>query len=94
MKSIQQLLEEPELAVKEPHSIRWLGLKNAVYMCYGSVLATLSKFAAEKNATAKGLHKYFSKYIVALLIGFMLDIHTELAVHTQLSLAKKGFVVQ
>ena len=48
LKKVQTLLEDPELTVKEPYNIRWLGLKNAVeavYCCYVSVLVTLSKFA-------------------------------------------------
>ena len=51
LKSIQKIQNEPELTIKEPHGIRWLGLQNAevaVYEGYGSVLATLSCFAAEK----------------------------------------------
>ena len=58
----------------------WLGLRDAVYavyMCYASVLTTLSKFAGD-NPSAKGLFKYFSTYKDALSLGFMLDIHTEL----------------
>ena len=83
LKNIQKLLEEPELSIKEPYSIRWLGLRNAVHAVfesYGSVLATLSKFAAEKNVIAKGLYKYFCSYKVALLIAYVLDIHNELAI--------------
>lgn len=83
LKNIQALLEEPELKIKEPYSIRWLGLKSAVeavYESYASILSTLSKFAAEKNPVAKGLHKYFCNYKVALVIAFMLDIHSELGV--------------
>ena len=86
LKRIQELLDEPELTIKKPHSIRWLGLKNAVeavYETYASVLATLSKFAAEKNSVANGLYKYFGNYKVALVIAFMLDIHTELGVLSQ-----------
>ena len=86
LKRIQDLLNEPELTIKEPHSIRWLGLKTAVeavYESYASVLSTLSKFAAEKNPVAKGLYKYFSNYKVALVIALMLDIHTELGVLSQ-----------
>ena len=86
LKQIQQVLEEPELNIKEPHSIRWLGLKSAVeavYECYASVLSILSKFAAEKNPVAKGLYKYFCSYKVALVIAFMLDVHSELAVLSQ-----------
>ena len=64
LKKMQELLEEPEITIKEPHSIRWLGLKRAVeavYESYESLLATLSKMAA-------------------LLLGLMFDIHTELAI--------------
>ena len=68
LKKMQELLEEPEITIKEPHSIRWLGLKRAVeavYESYESLLATLSKMASE-NSTAKGLYKYFSTYKTAL----------------------------
>ena len=80
---IQQVLDEPNITVKEPHSVRWMGLRNAVsavFTCYGSVLATLSQFAAEKNPVAKNLFKYFNNYKTAMMTAFMLDIHTELAV--------------
>ncbi|XP_060590461.1 zinc finger protein 862-like isoform X2 [Ruditapes philippinarum] len=82
LKAVQDILNEPEISIKEPHSIRWLGLKKAVeavYDCYGALLVTLSSFACD-NPTAKGLHKYFSTYKSALLIGLMMDIHTELGV--------------
>ena len=81
LKKIQAVLNEPELKIKEPHSIRWLGLKNAVeavFESYASVLATLSKFAAEKNPVAKGLYKYFNNYKVALATAFMYDVHREI----------------
>lgn len=81
LKKMQELLNEPEISIKEPHSIRWLGLRNAVnavYSSYNSVCATLS-FAAE-NATASGLLKYFTNYTIVLLVAFMLDIHDELGI--------------
>jgi hypothetical protein len=83
LQKVQKLLEEPELTIKEPHSIRWLGLKyavEAVYESYNSVVATLSQFAAEKDPVAKGLYKYFRNYKVALVTAFMLDVHSELTV--------------
>lgn len=83
LRSIQQLLQEPELSMKEPYSIRWLGLRNAVlavFEAFESVLATLSSFASEKNPVAKGLFKYFCSYKVALVLAFILDVHNELAV--------------
>lgn len=82
LKAMQDLLNEPEISIKEPHSIRWLGLKRSVevvYDCFGSLLATLTNLATA-NPTAKGLFKYFSTYKTTLLIGLMLDIHTELGV--------------
>ena len=51
-----------------------------MYEGFGSVLATLSKFAEEKDAIAKWLCKYFSSYKSALLITLMLDVHEELAI--------------
>ena len=79
LKNMQKLLDEPELTIKEPFLIRWLGLKRAVeavYESYGAVLATLSSKASE-NATAKGLYKYFANYKTALLLGLMIDVHSE-----------------
>lgn len=93
LKKIQDLLEELQLTVKEPYSIRWLGLKNAVeavYESYNSVLATLSKFAVE-SPVAKGLYKYFKSYKVALLVAVILDIHTELGILSQ-SLQRKNLL--
>ena len=93
-KKIQELLREPEHTIKEPYSIRWLGLRNAVsavYESYGSVLSTLSKFAADKNAVATGLHKYFCSYKVAMVMAFILDIHNELAVLSS-TLQKKNLL--
>lgn len=81
-KKMQSLLDEPELTIKEPYSIRWLGLRNAVeavYESYGALLATLSEMASS-NSTAKGLYKYFSTYKTALLLGLMIDVHSELAI--------------
>ena len=56
---------EPELAIKEPYSIRWFGLKSVVEGVFesykSSVLATLSSFP-EGDAIAKCLFKYFSNY--------------------------------
>ena len=49
LQKLQEILNEPDLTIKEPDSIRWLGLRNAVlavYESYGSLLATLSSFAA------------------------------------------------
>ena len=65
LKKLQEILDEPDLTIKKPHSIRWLGLRNvvlAVYKSYGALLATLSSFAAEGNPQAEGLLKYFSQY--------------------------------
>ena len=53
---------------------------HAVFESYASVLATLSKFAAEKNVIVKGIYEYFCSYKVALVIAFVLDIHNELAI--------------
>lgn len=92
LKEIQSLLHEPELSIKDPHNVRWLGLKNAVeavFESYSSILATLSKFASEKSAVAKGLYKYYSSYKVVLVTAFMLDVHTELSIFS-CSLQKKN----
>ena len=82
LKEIQAVLGEPDLSIKEPHSIRWLGLKNAVdvvYASYSSILATLSTFA-EESPVAKGVYKYFSDCKSTFLVAFMLDVYECLCV--------------
>ncbi|XP_045212023.2 zinc finger protein 862-like [Mercenaria mercenaria] len=95
LKKMQDLLEEPQLTIKEPHSIRWLGLRNAVaavYDSYNSVCATLSSIGeSENNTTSIGLFKYFTDYKTVLLVAFMLDIHQELA-DLSLQLQKQSIV--
>ena len=47
LKEIQTVLGEPYLSVKEPHIIRWLGLKNvvdAVYAIYRLYTGNIIKF--------------------------------------------------
>lgn len=38
---IQELLNDPVLRIKEPHTVTWLSIRSAVYMCYPSVVAAL-----------------------------------------------------
>ncbi|XP_060596481.1 zinc finger protein 862-like [Ruditapes philippinarum] len=80
LRQMQTLLDEPELSIKAPYPVRWLGLKRAVetvHECYGSLLATLSSIGVN-DTKAKGLYKYFSSYKTAILIGLMCDVHVEL----------------
>ena len=94
LKKLQEILVELDLTIKEPHSIRWLGLRNAVlavYESYGALLVTLSSFAAEGNPQAKGLLKYFSQYKTVILVAFVLDVHEVLAILSS-QLQKKNFV--
>ena len=93
LKNIQALLAEPDLTIKEPHGIHWLGLKKAVeavYESYNSVLATLSSFA-ENCSVSKGLLKYFLNYKTVLLVAFMLDVHEIVGVLSQ-QLQKRNIV--
>ena len=73
------------MTIKEPYSVRWLGLKNAVhaeYESYSSVLTTFSSFV-EESATAKCLFQYFSDYKVVLLDSLMLDVHECLGIFSE-----------
>jgi hypothetical protein len=82
LRTLKNVLEEPDLSDKEPHSVRWHGLQNAVRaVCesYRSILAALSNYSAEKNAVAKGVYKYFTNYKVVLTTAFMLDVQNELS---------------
>ena len=94
LQKLEEILDEPDLTIKEPHSIRWLGLRNAVlavYEGYGALLATLSSFEAEGNSEANGLVKYFSQYKIVLLVSFLLNVHEVLAILSS-QLQKKSLV--
>ena len=54
------------------------------------MLATLSSFASEDNAQAKGLLKYFSRYKTVLLVACLLDVH-EIIGMLSLSLQRENF---
>ena len=80
--NIQAVLEDPKLKIKEPHSVRWLALRNAVeavYKCYPSIVSALGEIG-DTNVVAKVLYKYFSQSKICLLVSFMLDVQTQLAV--------------
>ena len=94
LQKLQEILDEPDLTIKEPHSIRWLGLRNAVlavYESYEALLATLSSFAAEGNSEDNGLLKYFSQYKTVLLVFFLLDVYKVLGILSS-QLQKKNLV--
>ena len=84
LQQIQNVLQDNELKVKEPHTVQWLSLRSAteaVYRCYSSVVTTLSEIGTEGNTFCESLHKYFGASKTAVLTSFtcMLDIHNELA---------------
>ena len=87
------MLQDPQLKIKEPHSIRWLSLKIAVetvFKTYPSVVVALAEIG-QSNLTASGLHKYFVKEKTALLTAFMLDVHEKISIFTQ-QLQKENIV--
>ena len=82
LQSVQEVLEDPVLKIKEPHHIRWLSMKNAVsavYKTYPSVINTLAELG-ETNPVAHCLHGYFKAEKTAILCAFMYDVHEVLAV--------------
>ena len=44
------------------------------------LLQSCQNLQQKENAVAKGLYKYFCSYKVVLVIAFMLDVHSELAI--------------
>lgn len=82
MKKIEELLEDPVLKVKEPHTVRWLSIQNpvnAVCMCYPSVVTALAEIE-KSDLVAMELHKFVVESKTALMTAYMHDVHTRLAI--------------
>ena len=78
LKRVQAVLEEPQVSMKAPYAIRWLGMKSAVdavYRCYESILTVLASDPKGSN-----LHTFFCGRNTFSLVALMRDIHTELGV--------------
>lgn len=59
LKDIQDILESPQLRIKEVHAVRWLSFYNALEVIYRTLdpLLTYIAEAAESDAKAKYLKK-------------------------------------
>ena len=55
--SMQELLNEPSLKIKEVHEVRWMSIYKAVETVYRSMDSLILLFSTEKEAKAKGFAK-------------------------------------
>ena len=59
LREIQQVVDETPVALKQPHTVRWLSLDHAVdaiNKSWASLVAVLGEEAANGNAVARGLY--------------------------------------
>ena len=54
---MQELLNEPNLKVKEVHEVHWMSIYKAVETVYRSIDSLISLFSTEKDAKPKGFAK-------------------------------------
>ena len=55
--SVQTLLEEPNLKIKEAHEVRWLSVYLAVQTVYKCLDSLITYFTTDKDAKSKGFSK-------------------------------------
>jgi hypothetical protein len=84
LEAMHSVMEEPELKLRASADIRWLSFHSAIhalYHTYGSVVTTLlQEVKLTKNATASGLHKFFTTYLFCAflcLLVYVLNVLTE-----------------
>ena len=76
LREIQKALESP-VALKQPHSVRWLSLDQAVqavYKCWSALVGSLGEDAVNRNPTADGLAKKVETYPFLAHTAILCDI--------------------
>lgn len=74
---IQEVLNEPNRSVKDPHSVRWKGLRNVTDIacqCYGAVLATLN-FLLLETLLQRAYTNIFCSYKTAVATVFIIKFY-------------------
>lgn len=74
LKAIQDLLDLPEIKVKEVHEIRWLSFHKALDTVYRTYPALAKFFAGRTDSKAKDLHKKLVDYRFVSTIHMLMDI--------------------
>lgn len=80
LESMQQIMEEPHLKLKDPISIRWLSMENAVkviHRCYGSIVAYLQSNEGKNTVgdnVAEGLLRDVLHYKFPAFTALLADI--------------------
>ena len=74
MKAIQDILDSPQLKVKESHDMQWFAFYDslkAIFQCWEALAQT---FNAAKALKAKGLYKAITAYSFVALTYFLKDV--------------------
>ena len=85
LRELQDVMLSEQVALKEPHSVRWLSLHeavNAVKKCFPALVAALGEDAANGNAVARGLSKNTETYTFVAhtcLLSDILPLFTKLS---------------
>ncbi|XP_033736369.1 zinc finger protein 862-like [Pecten maximus] len=72
--SIQSLLEEPTLKVREIHEVRWMSIYKAVESVYRTLDSLITLFANEKDAKAKGYSRKLANHKFIATTYMLMDI--------------------
>ena len=83
LRAVQELLDSPQLRIREVHQVRWLAIYQAVETIYRSLDALITFFHNEKDATAQGYAKKLSQKDFVHVTYLLMDV---LPVITKLSL--------
>ena len=76
LSSLQEVLDSPQIKIKEVHSVRWFSFYNALDAIFRSwaPLATLLEQEATKDAKAKGYFKILTTSQFILISHILMDI--------------------
>lgn len=74
---VQQILDSPQLKLKEIHGVRWFSFYaalNAIYECWDAICTTLEEAADNKDSTAKGLLKKITTVQFLGVTSVLMDV--------------------
>ena len=74
LKAIQDILDSPQLKVKEIHDVRWFAFYYSLRVIFQCWEALAQTFNAAKDPKAKGLYKAITAYSFVALTYFLMDV--------------------
>ena len=86
LEEMQEVMEEPNLKMKDPLNIRWLAMKNAVktvHRCYGAIVMYLQSNEGKNtvgDCIAEGLLKDILHYKFPAFIAILSDILSKIGI--------------